>query len=219
MAPTIDQIPTAMIDGYPTFTTDEQHLAQVVYRLLAAGRPAAPEAIAAGAGWAVADVTQRLDAWPAVFRNDAGAVVGFWGLTCKPVTGHRIDIDGIGAAWTWCSYDTLFIAHLLGATAHISAHCSTTGQPVTFTVSPDGVRDVEPAEAAISLLQPDAPFDDDVRKTFCHYVLFFASPDAARRWTATNPGTFWLSLADAFEVAVGQNAAVFPALVGDPARR
>src|ERR687891_523779 len=196
MAPTIDRITTAMIDGYPTFTTDEQHLAQVVYRLLAAGRPAAPEAIAAGAGWAVADVTQRLDAWPAVFRNDAGAVVGFWGLTCKPVTGH-----------------------LLGATAHISAHCSTTGQPVTFTVSPDGVRDVEPAEAAISLLQSDAPFDDDVRKTFCHYVLFFASPDAARRWTATNPGTFWLSLADAFEVAVGQNAAVFPALVGDPARR
>ncbi len=214
MAPTVDQISRALINGLPALSADEQHLARVVFRLLAAGRPAPLDAIAADARWAIGDVAASLDASPAVFRNDDGAVVGFWGLTAEPVTGHRMDTDGIGTAWTWCSYDTLFIAHLLGVTARVTSRCPVTGDQVRLTVSPDGVRDLDPADAVVSLLEPDALFDEDVRQTFCRYVLFFASPDAAEIWTENNPGTFWLPVADAFDVARRQNAAVFPALVG-----
>ncbi len=214
MAPTVDEISTALIDGYVTFSADEQRLAQAVYRLLASGQPVPLEAIAAEAGWAVGDVEERLDTWPAVFRNDDGAVVGFWGLACEPVTGHRMDIDGIGTAWTWCSYDTLFIAHLLGVTARVTSPCPISGDRVRLTVSRDGVADVDPADAVVSLLTPDEPFDDNVRQTFCHYVLFYASPGAAETWIENNPGTFWLPVADAFDVARRTNAAVFPALVG-----
>lgn len=125
-----------------------------------------------------------------------------------------MDIDGIGTAWTWCSYDTLFIAHLLGVTARVTSPCPITGDQVRLTVSPDGVSDVDPADAVVSLLNPDEPFDDNVRQTFCHYVLFFASPDAAERWIEDNPGTFRLPVTDAFDVARRQNAAVFPSVVG-----
>ena len=218
MAPTVDEISTAFITGYLTLTADEQRLAQTVYRLLTSGQPARPDAIAAAAGWNVDDVEQRLVAWPAVFPNDDGAVVGFWGLACEPVTDHRMEIDGTGTAWTWCSYDTLFIAHLLGVTARVSSPCPITGEVVRLTVSAGGVADVEPAAAVLSLLTPDAPFDDNVRQSFCHYVLYFASPDAAEKWVGDNPGTFWLPVADAFEVARRTNAAVFPALVGGHAQ-
>jgi alkylmercury lyase len=214
MTPTIDEISIALINGLPTLSADEQHLARVVYRLLATGQPAPLDAIAAEAQWAVGDVEARLDSSPAVFRNGDGAVVGFWGLSAEPVTGHRMDIEGIGTAWTWCSYDTLFIAPLLGVTARISSPCPITGEQVRLTISPDGVSDVLPADAVVSLLTPDRPFDEDVRQTFCHYVLFFASSDAAEKWIEHNPGTFWLPVADAFEVARRQNAAVFPTLVG-----
>jgi len=214
MTPTIEQISTALIDGFPTLNADEQHLARVVYRLLATGQPAPIAAIAAESRWAVGDVEASLDTSPAVSRDDDGAVVGFWGLAAEPVTGHRMDFDGIGTAWTWCSYDTLFIAHLLGVTARVSSRCPITGDPVRLTVSPDGVSDLDPADAVVSLLNPDGPFDENVRETFCHYVLFFASPDAAETWIEDNPGTFWLPVTDAFEVAVRQNAAVFPAVVG-----
>lgn len=214
MAPDVDEISSAFITGYVTLTAEEQRLAQIVYRLLATGQPARPDAIAAAAGWNVDDVEQRLVVWPAVFRNDGGAVVGFWGLACEPVTDHRMDIDGTGTAWTWCSYDTLFIAHLLGVTARVSSLCPVTGDGVRLTVSSSGVADLEPAGAVVSLLTPDAPFDDNVRQSFCHYVLYFASPDAAEKWVGDNPGTFWLPVADAFEVARRTNAAVFPALVG-----
>lgn len=214
MPPSIDDITAAFINGYLSLTADEQRLAQTVYRLLATGRPASPDVIATQAGWPLRDADERLSAWPAVFRDGDNAVVGFWGLASEPVTGHRMEFEGIGTAWTWCSYDTLFIAHLLDVTARVSSRCPTTGQTVRLTVSPDGVADVDPADAVVSLLAPDRPFDDNVRQTFCHYVLFFASPDAAETWIADNPGTFWLPVADAFEVAGRQNTAVFPALVG-----
>jgi alkylmercury lyase len=130
-----------------------------------------------------------------------------------------MDIDGLGTAWTWCSYDTLFIAHLLGVTARVTSPCPVTGDQVRLVVSPDGASDVDPADAVVSLLEPDAPFDEQVRQTFCHYVLFFASPDAAETWIEDHPGTFWLPVADAFDVARRQNAAVFGALVGADAAR
>lgn len=213
MTPTIDQISAGFAGGFRPLTSDEQRLAQTIYRLLAAGRPAPPPAIAERAGWRVADVLERLDVWPAVFRNVDDAVVGFWGLAAEEVSPHRIDIEGIGTAWTWCSYDTLFIPPLLGATARVSSPCATTGEPVQLTVSPDGIADLQPSTAVTSLLTPDGRFDDRVIQTLCHYVHFFASPEAAERWTSNNPGTFWLPVADAFEVARRANATVFPAVV------
>lgn len=208
----------AFVDGFVPLGADEQRLAEVVYLLVGTGQPASTDAIASHAGWADDDVEERLRSWPAVFWNDAGAVVGFWGLAVGAVTAHRIHLYGIGTAWTWCSYDTLFIPGLLDTTARVSSVCSTTGEPIGLTVTSGGVVDVEPAEAVVSLLLPDGPFGDDVRRSFCHYLLFFTSPDAARDWTDENPGTFWLPVAEAFEVARRVNAAVFPALVGTEAR-
>lgn len=218
MAPTVDEITGAFISGFMALDEDEQRLAQAVYRLLATGHPARPGAIAAEAAWDVGDVERLVGAWPAVSRDQGGAGVGFWGLACEPVTDHRMDIDGAGTAWTWCSYDPLFIAHLLGVTAHVSSPCPITGDTVQLTVSPSGVIDIMPADAVLSLLTPDAPFDDDVRQSFCHYVLYFASPDAAARWIGDHPGTFWLPVDDAFEVARRTNGAVLPALVGTDVR-
>jgi alkylmercury lyase len=152
-------------------------------------------------------------AWPAVFRNVNGAVVGFWGLAAEEVSSHRMEVEGFGTSWTWCSYDTLFIPELLGATARVSSPCPTTGEQVRLTVSPGGIADLEPASAVSSLLTPDGRFDDRVMQTLCHYVHFFASPEAAERWTRDNEGTFWLPVADAFEVSRRANARVFPAVV------
>lgn len=147
MTPTIEQISTALIHGYPPLSADEQHLARAVYRLLATGNAATTDAIAAEARWAPDDVDALLDTWWAVVHNADGAVVGFGGLAAEPVTDHRMDFEGIGTAWTWCSYDTLFVAHLLGATARVSSRCPVTGTEVRLTVTPDGVRGVEPADA------------------------------------------------------------------------
>lgn len=210
--PDIPEIAQAFVDGYPHLSPGDQHLALTVYRLLTTGQPATPDAVAEAAGQPIDNVRQRLDAWPAVFRNKDGAVTGFWGLTIEELTSHRLDLD-TGTLWTWCAYDTLFIPHLLDITTPVSSVCPTTGGSVRLTVSPDGVAGLDPAGAVVSLLTPDKPFDDDVRQSLCHFVHFFVSPDAAAAWTADHPGTFWVSVEDAYEIARRQNAAVYPTVV------
>jgi len=101
----------------------------------------------------------------------------------------------------------------------VTSRCPVTGTAVGLTVSPDGVDGFEAAEASISLLAADAPIDDDVRQTLCQYIDFFASLAAAEQWVLGNPVTFWLPVADAFDVARWTNAAMFPVLAADTERR
>ncbi len=89
---------------------------------------------------------------------------------------------------------------ILGKTAHVESACSTTGEKIVLTVSPDQVMDVSPSGAVVSFLTPHTPFDAHVVMTFCHYVLFFTSDDAGAEWTATHENTFLLSMAEAFEI-------------------
>ena len=62
------------------------------------------------------------------------------------------------------------------------------------------VSDLRPAEAVVSLLVPDRPLEDDVIASFCRFVHFFASPEAAATWTSEHEGMFVISVEDAFEV-------------------
>ena len=53
----------------------------------------------------------------------------------------------------------------------------------------------------VSFLSPEGRFDGNVITSFCHFIHFFASRRAGEQWIARHPGTFLLSLADAFELA------------------
>ena len=63
------------------------------------------------------------------------------------------------------------------------------------------MESVSPEEVAVSFLRPDARFDSDVITTFCHFVHFFTAPDLGEQWVQEHPGTFILSLPEAFELA------------------
>ncbi len=217
VTPRIEDISAAFIDFVAFLRrAEDQRLARTIYRRLATGHPAQPPDIAAEVGLDLSDVEQRLDRWPAVFRNPDGAIVGFWGLASDKVSDHRFEADGAGTAWAWCAYDTLFITRVLGTTARVSSLCPTTGAAVRLTVTPQGVTQLDPVESVMSLLTPDMPFDDHVIQTLCHYLHFFASRDAADTWTAGHPGTFWVSAADAFEVGRQMTDAVFGAVIEAP---
>lgn len=53
----------------------------------------------------------------------------------------------------------------------------------------------------------------DVINSFCQSVLFFASPVEGRQWVAAHPGTFLMSLENAFELAQLFNRRKFPGLM------
>jgi alkylmercury lyase len=158
-------------------------------------------------------VEQLLTAWPGVFFDDQ-QVIGFWGLTIRRLSPtHRLEVDG-RTLFAWCAWDTLFLPGILDATARVESACPTTGETISLLVSPYGVFQTSHPEAVVSFLTPEQDFDADVIQSFCHFVHFFTSPVAGEAWTAEHPGTFLLSLEDAFELGRRVNARNFPSELG-----
>jgi alkylmercury lyase len=199
--PTLDTVVGALVDAFATMTPDEQHLVLTAYRMLAAGAPVAVDALAAAAGWSLADVKARLESWPGgAYLDDDDRLEGLWGLAVHDVMPHSATLSGGARVWFWCALDPLFILPALGWSADVHSVCPVTHRAVRVLVTPEDVAALEPASTVVSFLLPEEEFTDEVPSSFCHFVSFFASADAATEWTAEHPATFWVPLADAGEV-------------------
>jgi alkylmercury lyase len=197
----------AIVAAMPRLDAVEREVAITLYRALADGHPVQPEEVAERVGIDAANVAGMLARWPGVFRNEAGAVVGFWGLAI-PDMPHRFEVDGVDLH-TWCAWDPLFIAPLLGKTARVASRDPMTGATVSLSVTPAGVEALSHPEAVISFLVPDEPWDHAVIQRFCHFVLLFESRTSGSAWVADHSGTLLLSVGEAFELARLTNARQF----------
>ena len=183
---------------FPKLNAEERRVFVALYRQLALGEPVAPQEIALRTGAAVDRVNALLDAVPAVYREE-GKVIGFWGLTVRPLSKHRFQ-TGNRTLYTWCAWDALFIPMILAKTAYVESEDAHTGAPIRLTVTPERVQAVAPRGTVVSMLEPREDMLADVVTRLCHYIHFFASEASGRAWTKKHPGTVLLSLEDAFEL-------------------
>ena len=110
---------------------------------------------------------------------------------------------GAATVTAWCALDPFLIAPLLNTTETIVRSTDPlTGEAITLTITPNGVRDVSPPTVVVSMLEPDGPFQADVVQRFCHCVPFFASPESGRQWTRDHPDTFLLTIEGTNAVAL-----------------
>lgn len=150
--------------------------------LLAQGRPVAAADLTGASGRSEPEVPQALLRQGDLETDEHGRVVGY-GLTLRP-TPHGFEVDD-RRLYTWCALDTLMFPTLLDRPARVTSSCHSTGVPVRLTVTPTGVTELDPPDAVVSVVTPDAPAS--VRSAFCHQVHFFASRDAAAPWLAEHP--------------------------------
>jgi alkylmercury lyase len=188
---------------------DDRRMQLALFRLLARGEPVEPTQLAE-TGISAVDVVQRLGRWRGL-QTDEGRVVAFQGLSVVEAP-HRLRVDG-RTLYTWCAWDTLFLPELLASPAEIESACPTTGAKVTLHVGPDGPADLSPAEAVMSFIDSGESPAEDVVESFCRFVHFFASPEAAEQWTERHPGTFVMPIEDGYEIGRRTNAAQWGALL------
>jgi alkylmercury lyase len=213
-APSVDALAEAVAKAAPDFDEEGQQVAIAAYRRLAEGSPAPTSDIAARADAPTERVEQLLGAWPGVFLDSDRRVVGFWGLTIHRLSPtHRIEAVG-RELFAWCAWDTLFLPGILGTTLAVDSVCPTTAETISLVVSPSKISEISHPDVVVSFLIPEAGFDADVIQSFCHFVHFFVSREAGEAWTARHPGTFLLSLEDAFELARRVNQLNFPSVLG-----
>ncbi len=196
--PDIEALSENLLRVFPALDPTGRRLSLALYRELARGAPVSLPSLADRVEMPAETAVRQLRSWPGVYYDGEQRVVGFWGLTIAPMP-HRLRADG-RELYAWCAWDTLFLPALLGTSVEVESSCRATGAPVRLTVTPHGVESAQPAGLSVSFLLPEAEaMNANVITSFCHYVHFFSSREAAQPWLDEHPETFLLSLADAYE--------------------
>lgn len=198
----------AVLALHAPLSGSEQRLSLALYRLLATGEPVRMEALAHAAQLELGRIDSVLSEWPGVYRDGQGRVIGYWGLTIAE-TPHRMLV---GRKWlhTWCAWDTLFLPELLGSAARVESSCPVSGARIALVVAPEGVV-CEGPRPLVSFVEPDLrKAAQDLVHSFCHYIHFFGTEQAAQDWAAAHPGTFLATLDEAWELGRRRNARCYP---------
>lgn len=196
-----------IVGAVPPLDPTSRRVVVKLYRLLAEGNPVPVGRLVTALDLPGETIREILSRYPA-FYDEQGAVIGFGGLTVAEMPPHLFQVEG-RRLFTWCAWDSLFIPSILGKTAEVTSLEPLTRKPISLTVAPDGVRRITPKTTVVSFLTPDRAFDRSVIENFCHFVHFFSSPEAGEAWTAKHPGTFLLSVEDAFVLGQRINARHF----------
>jgi alkylmercury lyase len=197
--------------GFPPVTdADDQRLAKTLFPLLAKGEPVETARLADAVSRQEADVSAALarpEFDPLVYRDDRDRITGFSGLAVAELgeTVHRLKLDDEHEVYAWCAGDSLFLPIALGAEVRVESRCPVTGETISFLGSPSGFRDLDPPEAVMSMLTPEEvgarlERGEDVIRSLCHWIHFFASEEAAREWTSERPGTATFPIEEGFEL-------------------
>ena len=158
-----------------------------VLGLLANGRPVAVAEVANELGLTLSEGKKFLTRYGGEF-DSRGDLLGL-GLTMVP-TVHRIEIDGHNL-YAWCSTDTLLFPTLLNKHAKIETADPITREKIRLAVGPEGVENVEPGSAVLSLSNYlDAT---DIRGTFCNVGHWFASRQTGEEYASKHKGVVILT--------------------------
>lgn len=196
----MDDVFSAIKALMPKLGSEERSVALEVYRDLAERGTISVGSLCARTGLDASRIEALLVHWPGVYRDEQRDIVGFWGLTAKPVSKHRLRIQG-QERYAWCAWDCLFIPALLDQTVQVASVCPQTGELIELTVSPGAVKWLRPDTTVLSILVPDPETaQKDVISAFCHFVYFFKDREAARTWTAVHPGTQPITIDQGFEL-------------------
>jgi len=210
----LESLGEMFVSAFPTLSFRDQRLALSLYALLMEARPVSLSYLSSHTNLSLAYVEETLGVWPEVFYDSDNKITGFLGLTINK-TNHRFKVDNL-IVYTWCAWDSLFIPELLNATAIITSQCPTTGELIKLKVSPKEIESIFPDRTIISFLAPSQnALKENVTRNFCRYVNFFSSQAAGQAWNKSHPGSFLLSLQDAFDIGKKVNIARYPKMLID----
>ena len=172
---------------------EQEDLCLPILHQVTRGKPIGIAALAVSLQVSQEEAEQRLLHLPDTEFDQQGNILG-WGVTLVP-TRHRFQIHG-QSLYTWCAFDTVLFPSLLQETAYVQSICETTGQPISFIATPEGITDLTPVTSVLSLILPDARCDC-VRGIFCEQSLFFQSEAAASPWIVLHPEAVLLPIEEA----------------------
>lgn len=208
--PTYDQIVEGLRKANIALDPAGQRHALTLLRAVAEGEPVSAGELARRTDQTREEAAAFIDSVPAVYKGDAGNVVGFWGLTSMQFPPHEYRVNGHDL-FTWCAWDPFLLTDWLGGGAEVRSIDAQTKEPISFRIDAGHARDLSHDGLVLSFKYLEE-WDHDLIASFCHFVHFFADQESAEEWTADHPETFVLSLADGIRLGREWGRLVFPDL-------
>lgn len=203
---TLTQLSDHLVQAFPVMDKLEQNIALIIYRLLAEGSAVSKITISKVSGQSIDSVEKTIQTWTEIIYDNENNITDFLGLSIKE-TRHRLNIDAT-TVYTWCAWDTLFIAELINKPINVHSVCPVTNKNIQLDVSIDGVKPINNENIMVSFLKPNkSKLNKNIQASFCCYVFFFFNRKAGERWLIEHDDAFLLSLDEAFTVGKKFNAA------------
>jgi hypothetical protein len=169
------------------------------FSLLARGKAASVDEIAAAAGAEVDQVERALDA-ARCERDARGRLIDLFGLTLSP-TLHRLEI-GNRILFSCCALWAHVIPKLVDATVQIESVDPIQRQAVRLTVSPERVEFADPPKCVATLaIATQGAINSDVCSAFCCQVRHFISQESAEEFAAALTSCHVVELSELQEAA------------------
>ncbi len=165
--------------------TDKTRLRIGVLRLVAKGLPVPMQKVEQFASDLKMSTNAATSFIAKVSEQDGdGNIVGILGLSQR-AHPHRFEVKDRVLS-TWCAWDALFLPALLKRRATVESSCPVTKERIRLTITPKKVEAVAPSECVVTMAVPATSPEavEEIWAAFCHFVLFFASEDAASRWVS-----------------------------------
>lgn len=168
---------------------------------LAEGKPISPKELAEIWQMSLDQVSEVLAraaaAGSAELDSQGNLVAGVLSLT---PTAHRILIDG-NELYAWCAYDAIYAPSVAGKTARIESRDPVTGADIGVAVSPEGIREVRPDTAVVTVVGVIADMRAGPESPRCSQMLFFESRESAEEWLQGRSNVSILTIEETFELA------------------
>jgi len=172
-------------------------LALPLWRLLARGKPVAPEELASALHRSLQETQTLLQTWDTRADHEGHIVAS--GLSLVPAA-HQFHL-GEQALYTWCALDALSYPAVLGRTARVISTCPVTGREIRLTVTPEAIMDLSPEVAVVSVRLPVEDTDTcTIQEDICNDGRFFVSHDVASTWPSLHPQAVLLSMEEAAQL-------------------
>jgi alkylmercury lyase len=192
----LDEIARAIANG---LNCEHSAFCLQLLRLIANGQPVSPEQIATTLHISRDQVNTILRQLTDIEYDREGNIVAS-GLSLVP-TSHHFHIDG-HALYTWCALDALAYPYILQKPAHVESPCPVTAFKISLNLTPESIESLEPASTVVSFVIPEkAKTCCNVRNTFCCYVHFLSSFEAAAIWRSQHQEAIILPVEEAYHVA------------------
>ncbi len=188
----------------PELKKEERQISKFLYQKLALGKSIPIETIANELQIPIQDIQVHLKQMAYVEYSATGEISAYRGVTLNQ-TKHYVFHNNV-KIYTWCAFDTLFLADLLVEPVSIFSNCPACGKAISCKVTDRNLISSKDSDIVMSFIIPDkVDFCDDLQNAFCCKVYFFCNQQCGSEWINLSPEIAFFNLAESLVIAQERN--------------